>query len=155
MADPFMQQAIELALQNVRAGEGGPFSALVVREGTVIAEGTNRVTTDYDPTAHAEIIAIREACKHLDAFHLDGCDLYTTCEPCPMCMGAIYWAHLDRVFYASTREDAAAAGFDDAYIYEELNKPPRARSTPMIQSMRDEGYQVFEAWMESDNKVLY
>lgn len=155
MADPFMQQAIELALQNVRAGEGGPFSALVVRGDTVIAEGSNRVTTSYDPTAHAEIIAIRTACEKLGVFHLDGCDLYTTCEPCPMCMGAIYWAHLDRVFYASTREDAAAAGFDDAYIYEELRKPPRARSMPMIQSMRDEGYQVFEAWMESDTKVPY
>lgn len=155
MADPFMQQAIELALQNVRSGDGGPFAALIVQDGTVIAQGSNRVTTAYDPTAHAEIVAIRDACKHLDAFHLDGCDLYTTCEPCPMCMGAIYWAHLDRVFYASTRDDAAAAGFDDAYIYEELSKPPRARSTPMIQSMRDEGYHVFEAWMESDNKVLY
>ncbi|NBC18509.1 MAG: tRNA-specific adenosine deaminase [Bacteroidetes bacterium] len=155
MADPFMQQAIELALQNVRAGEGGPFSALVVRGDTVIAEGSNRVTTSYDPTAHAEIIAIRKACDELGVYHLDGCDLYTTCEPCPMCMGAIYWAHLDRVFYASTREDAAAAGFDDAYIYEELRKPPRARSMPMIQSMRDEGYQVFEAWMESDTKVPY
>jgi guanine deaminase len=120
MSPELMRRAIALAIENVRAGHGGPFAALVVKDNQVIAKGTNRVTPSNDPTAHAEIVAIREACRATNNFQLAGCDLYTTCEPCPMCLGAIYWARPARVFYASTAADAAAAGFDDAFIYDEL-----------------------------------
>ena len=128
-----------------RRGRGGPFAALVVREGEVIARGTNRVTTKNDPTAHAEVEAIRAACASLSDFQLRGCTLYTTCEPCPMCMGAIYWARPDRVVYAGTRQDAAAAGFDDAIIYDELTRPPEARRIPMIPLLREEGQRPFRS----------
>src|SRR5713226_3248893 len=138
MSLDFMQRAIALALENVRSGNGGPFAALIVKENRVIAEGTNRVTSTNDPTAHAEIVAIREACRVLADFQLTGCDLYTTCEPCPMCLGAIYWARTARVFYACLAADAAAAGFDDALIYEELKRPLAARRMPMEQLLRDE-----------------
>jgi guanine deaminase len=155
MSLEFMRRAIALAIENVRTGRGGPFAALVVREGRVIAEGTNRVTSTNDPTAHAEVVAIREACRALNDFQLNGCDLYTTCEPCPMCLGAIYWARPARVFYAGTAADAAAAGFDDAFIYEELKLPPAARRTPMTQLLRDESLAVFEAWKKQENKKPY
>src|SRR6266567_139029 len=124
MQNHFMQRALDLAIENVNARRGGPFGAVVVRGGAILAEGTNLVTSTLDPTAHAEITAIRAACRVLQSFQLTGCEIYTTCEPCPMCLGAIYWARPDRVYYAGTREDAAAAGFDDALIYDELLVPP-------------------------------
>lgn len=153
--DRFMRKAIALAVENVEQGRGGPFAALVVRDGSLVAAGTNQVTTAHDPTAHAEVSAIRAACAALDDFQLTGCTLYTTCEPCPMCFGAIYWARLDRVFYASTQDDAAAAGFDDAHIYEELSHPPASRSIPMRQHLRDEAGRAFEAWRQHDERVEY
>ena len=151
----FMREALTLATENVRAGHGGPFAALVVREGKIVARGTNRVTTENDPTAHAEIEAIRAACAALGDFQLGGCTLYTTCEPCPMCMGAIYWARPDRVVYAATHEDAAAAGFDDAFIYDELTRPPEARRIPMVSLLREEGQQPFEAWAQAEERTNY
>ena len=150
-----MQEAVALAVENVRAGRGGPFAALVVRDGAVVASGTNRVTSANDPTAHAEVVAIRAACQALGHFQLDGCDFYTTCEPCPMCLGAIYWARLARVFYGCTREDAARAGFDDAFIYEELTQPVAARQIPMVQRMRREAQRTFDAWRRYEDRVEY
>ena len=154
MSDQFMRRAIALALENIRAG-GGPFGCVVVKEGRIIAEGANRVTATNDPTAHAEVVAIREACRALKNFQLEGCDLYTTCEPCPMCIGAIYWARLSRVFYAGVAADAADAGFDDAFIYDELKKPHTARRIPMIQILRDESLQIFSAWKSQLDKTPY
>ncbi|MCU1240307.1 MAG: tRNA-specific adenosine deaminase [Candidatus Acidoferrum typicum] len=150
-----MCRAIALALENVRCARGGPFAALVAKDGKVIAEGANSVTATNDPTAHAEIVAIRAACKALGNFQLTGCDLYTTCEPCPMCLGAIYWARPARVFYAGAAADAADAGFDDAFIYEELQRPPESRRIPMIQLMREESLAVFAAWKQQANKTKY
>lgn len=155
MSAEFMRRAIALALDNVRTGRGGPFAALVVRSGTVIAEGANCVTTTSDPTAHAEIVAIREACRKLGDFQLSGCDLYTTCEPCPMCLGAIYWARPARVFYASVAADAAIAGFDDAFIYDELKLPLSIRRIPMQQLLRDESLSIFSLWNSQEKKTLY
>ncbi len=155
MSQEFMRRAIAQALENVRSTNGGPFAALIVKEGRVIAEGTNRVTRTNDPTAHAEIVAIREACRVLGDFQLSGCDLYTTCEPCPMCLGAIYWARPERVFYAANAADAAAAGFDDAFIYEELKLSTAARHIPMTQLLRSESLAVFSAWCQQENKKLY
>jgi tRNA(Arg) A34 adenosine deaminase TadA len=150
-----MRRAIALALENVRSARGGPFAALVAKNGKVIGEGVNSVTATNDPTAHAEIVAIRAACKALGNFQLTGCDLYTTCEPCPMCLGAIYWARPTRVFYAGVAADAAAAGFDDALIYEELQRAPESRSIPMVQILREESLAVFEAWKRQPNKTQY
>lgn len=150
-----MRRAIALAIENMRTGLGGPFAALVVKGVRVIAEGTNRVTTTNDPTAHAEVVAIREACHVLNSFQLSGCDLYCTCEPCPMCLGAIYWARPARVFYAATATDAARAGFDDAFIYEELSRPSSARRIPMQQLLRDESQSIFSAWAAQSNKQPY
>jgi guanine deaminase len=155
MSADLMRRAIALALENVRAGRGGPFAALVAKDGEVIAEGANSVTSTNDPTAHAEIVAIRAACKALGDFQLTGCDLYTTCEPCPMCLGAIYWARPARVFYAGVAADAAEAGFDDALIYEELQRPPESRRIPMIQLMREESLAIFAAWKQQPNKTKY
>jgi tRNA(Arg) A34 adenosine deaminase TadA len=155
MSADFMRRAIALALENVRNGRGGPFAALVVKDGRILAEGANRVTSTNDPTAHAEVVAIREACRKLGDFQLSGCDLYTTCEPCPMCLGAIYWARPARVFYASLAADAAAAGFDDAFIYEELVRPLDARRIPMQQLLRDEALEIFSLWKRQENKTLY
>ncbi|MBI2956011.1 MAG: nucleoside deaminase [Acidobacteria bacterium] len=155
MENSFMARAIELSLENVRAGRGGPFAAVVVKDGRIIAEGTNRVTSLNDPTAHAEIVAIREACRALGHFQLTGCDLYTTCEPCPMCLGAIYWARPARVFFACTADDAARFGFDDRFILREFNSPPSARKIPMTQMMREEALQAFPLWQQSPNKVPY
>jgi len=154
MSPELMRHAIALAIANVRSG-GGPFAALIVKDGKVVAEGVNRVTSANDPTAHAEIVAIREACRELSTFQLTRCDLYTTCEPCPMCLGAIYWARLAQVFYASTAADAAQAGFDDAFIYEELKKQASQRRIPMRQLLRDEGLAVFVSWDDLPNKVRY
>lgn len=150
-----MRRAIELALENVRSGRGGPFGCVVVKDGGIIAEGANSVTATNDPTAHAEIVAIRNACRALRSFQLDGCELYTTCEPCPMCLGAIYWARPARVFYAGTAADAADAGFDDAFIYQELNHEPAARRIPMLQMMREESLAVFSAWKAQPNRTPY
>lgn len=154
-AADFMRRAIALAVENVRAGRGGPFAALIVKDGRVIAEGANRVTATNDPTAHAEVVAIREACHVLNSFQLAGCALYCTCEPCPMCLGAIYWARPSQIYYAATAADAARAGFDDAFIYEELSRPAPARRIPMHQLLRDESQSIFSAWAAQSNKVSY
>jgi guanine deaminase len=154
MSAEFMRRAIALALENIRAG-GGPFGCVVVKDGRIIAEGANRVTATNDPTAHAEVVAIREACRALNNFQLENCELYTTCEPCPMCIGAIYWARPSRVFYAGIAADAADAGFDDTFIYDELRKPHAARRIPMIQLLRDESLQIFSAWKAQPNRTRY
>src|SRR5712672_1126938 len=153
MSPDFMKRAISLALDNVRSGIGGPFAALIVKEDRIIAEGTNRVTLTNDPTAHAEVVAIREACRVLADFQLRGCDLYTTCEPCPMCLGAIYWARPARVYYAGVAADAAEAGFDDAFIYDELKRAPELRRIPMIPLLREEALAVFALWKREPNKA--
>jgi guanine deaminase len=155
MSAEFMRRAIALGLENVRSGRGGPFAAVVVKDGRIIAEGANRVTATNDPTAHAEVVVIREACRVLGNFQLTGCDLYTTCEPCPMCLGAIYWARPARVIYACTAADAAVAGFDDAFIYEELKHPLNARRMPMEQLLREESQAIFAAWITQQNKTPY
>jgi guanine deaminase len=150
-----MARAIELSVQNVTSGDGGPFATVIVKDGHVIAEGTNRVTRLNDPTAHAEIVAIRDACMLLGGFELKGCEIYTTCEPCPMCLGAIYWARPLRVYFGNTAQDAARIGFDDAFIYDEMRKPFDERRIPMIQLMRDEAQEAFRAWQQKTDKVLY
>lgn len=150
-----MRRAIALALENVRSGCGGPFAAIIVKDGQIIAEGTNCVASTNDPTAHAEVVAIRKACRALGNFQLTGCDLYATCEPCPMCMGAIYWARPTRIFYAGTTADAAAAGFDDAFIYDELKHTPAVRRISMQQLLRDDSLAVFSAWKQLENKKRY
>lgn len=154
-ANPFMKRAIELSVENVRAGRGGPFAAVVVKDGQIIAEGANRVTSTNDPTAHAEIVAIREACRTLGSFQLTGCEIYTSCEPCPMCLGAIYWARPTRVYFANTAADAAAIGFDDSVIYEQLQRPHAERKIPMQQMMREEAQAAFRAWQEKADKIPY
>ena len=155
MSLEYMKRAIVLALENVRSGNGGPFAAVIAKDGRILAEGTNRVTRLNDPTAHAEVVAIREACRALGDFQLSGCDLYTTCEPCPMCLGAIYWARPARVFFAATAADAAGAGFDDAFIYKELTVAPAGRCIPMTQILREESLVIFQAWMKQANKTPY
>jgi len=155
MSADLMGRAIALALENVRTARGGPFAALVAKHGKVIGEGANSVTFTNDPTAHAEIVAIRAACRALDTFQLTDCELYTTCEPCPMCLGAIYWARPARVFYAGVAADAADAGFDDAFIYEELQRPLESRRIPMTQLMREESLAIFTAWKQQANKTAY
>jgi len=150
----FMRRAIALAHENIRAG-GGPFAAVVVKDGRVIAEGVNSVTASNDPTAHAEVVAIRAACQALKTFQLTDCDLYTSCEPCPMCLGAIYWARPARVFFAGTARDAAAVGFDDAFIYDELVLPHVSRRIPMTGVLREEGIGIFSAWTAKTDKTPY
>jgi len=139
----------------VLAGRGGPFGAVIAKGVDIIAEGVNCVTSANDPTAHAEIVAIREACKKLGAFELTGCDVYTSCEPCPMCLGAIYWARPDRVYFGNTAAAASNAGFDDSLIYSEIPQPHSQRKIPMIQMMRDEALEAFRAWAKQANKVPY
>ena len=153
--EQFMRRAIELAQKGVDAGTGGPFGAVVVRDGTIIGEGCNRVTSTNDPTAHAEIVAIREACEKLNSFQLEDCTIYTSCEPCPMCLGAIYWARPKRMFFACTREDAARIGFDDHMIYEEIERPIEARRIESINFLRVEGLTVFENWANKADKTEY
>jgi guanine deaminase len=155
MQNAFMAKAIELSIENVRSGRGGPFGAVVVKDGKIIAQGTNRVTSANDPTAHAEVVAIREACKALGSFQLNGCEIYTTCEPCPMCLGAIYWARPDRVYYASTGADASQHGFDDSFILDEIQRPLDGRRIPMIQMMREEALRAFEAWARKPDRINY
>ncbi len=154
-AEHFMRRAIELSVGNVRTGRGGPFAALVVKDGETLAEGVNLVVATSDPTAHAEIVAIREAARKLGHFQLKGCDIYTTCEPCPMCMGAIYWARPARVFYATTRADAAAAGFDDAFIYEQLGAPLEGRAIPMVPLLREPALAAYQEWLRLKTRVPY
>ncbi len=154
MNPAFLEQVIELAVENVRR-DGGPFAALVVKDGVVIATGVNQVTRTHDPTAHAEIVAIREACRVLGDFQLAGCDLYSSCEPCPMCLGALYWARPARVFFAATQADAADAGFDDAFIYEQLDLPCHERAIPMVYVAGNGGRRPFEAWKSKPDKTEY
>ncbi|MBR6054302.1 MAG: nucleoside deaminase [Bacteroidales bacterium] len=150
----FMREAIRLSMNSVQTG-GGPFGAVIVKDGRIIAGTSNSVTLDNDPTAHAEVNCIRKACKALGTFDLSGCDIYTSCEPCPMCLGAIYWAHLDRIFYANNRKDAAEIDFDDDFIYEEIAKPLDGRKTPVIPILRNEALAVFTAWKEKADKIEY
>jgi guanine deaminase len=152
----FMRRAIELAQNGMDANAGGPFGAVVVNgAGEIIGEGFNRVTSTNDPTAHAEVVAIRAACEKLGAFQLDGCTIYTSCEPCPMCLGAIYWARPAQVFFACTREDAAGIEFDDQFIYDEIEKPNEERHLKLINFMREEALQVFEKWKNKPDKTEY
>jgi len=151
----FMRRAIELAQDGVDAGDGGPFGAVVVRDGAIIGEGCNRVTSTNDPTAHAEIVAIREACRNLNSFQLEGCTIYTSCEPCPMCLGAIYWARPVKMYFACHREDAARVGFDDDFIYDEIALPIEERHIASINFLREEGLKVFENWANKADKTEY
>jgi guanine deaminase len=150
-----LREAIRLSMEKMEAGEGGPFGAVIVRNGEIVGRGWNRVTSTNDPTAHAEIVAIRDACARLKTFSLAGCEIYTSCEPCPMCLAAIYWARLDRIFYAATCQDATAAGFDDSPFYRELALPPGSRSMPVIQDLREEACKAFRAWMRKVDRVAY
>ena len=149
-----MRRAIALAVENVRQG-GGPFGAVIARNGEIVAEGVNRVTMQHDPTAHAEVQAIRNACTKLGTFDLSGCDIYSSCEPCPMCLGAIYWAHLNHLYFAGTKTDAAEAGFDDAFIYQELPLPINERKLPTEEMMNKEAQAAFEAWKTNVDKIAY
>ena len=149
-----MTRAIELSIKNVNLG-GGPFGSIIVKKDKVIAEGSNKVTLNNDPTAHGEIIAIRKACKNLNDFNLSGCELYSTCEPCPMCLSAIYWAHIEKVYYANTRDDAQKIDFDDSLIYSELLKNIKKRKILMVQMMRNEALKAFELWDKKTDKVKY
>ncbi|MCI3194632.1 nucleoside deaminase [Bacillus sp. HU-1818] len=151
----FLQRAVELAAEGVNAGVGGPFGAVIVKDGKIIAEGQNNVTTSNDPTAHAEVTAIRNACKALGSYQLDDCILYTSCEPCPMCLGAIYWARPKAVYYASEHTDAANAGFDDSFIYDEIEKPLPERIIPFRQVYLSEHLSPFKAWQAFSNKKEY
>lgn len=155
MKEKFMREAIRLSIQMMRRGQGGPFGAVVVRNGKVVGRGSNQVTSANDPTAHAEIVAIREACKRLKTFQLDDCDLYTSCEPCPMCLSAIYWARLANVFYANTRKDAAKINFDDDFIYREVALPIRKRTLKMKQVLHDEALAAFTEWQQKTDRILY
>lgn len=154
MTKKFLQQAIAMAIENVRR-DGGPFAALVVKEGEVIATGCNQVTRTNDPTAHAEIVAIREACRALGSFQLTGCEVYASCEPCPMCLGALFWARPARVYFAATAADAAAAGFEDSFIYRQLETPHAERSIPMIQVMDERAAWPFEEWVNRADRKTY
>ncbi len=149
-----MKRAIELSIKSVNNG-GGPFGSIIVKGDKIIAEGSNKVTSNNDPTAHGEIVAIREACKKLNNFSLNGCELYSTCEPCPMCLSAIYWARIDKIYYANTREDARKIDFDDSLIYTELQKNIDKRKIPMIQILRNEALKAFELWDQKKDKVKY
>ena len=153
--DNFMREAIKEAEAGMRAGRGGPFGCVLVRRGEIIARGNNRVTSANDPTAHAEITAIREACTKLNTFQLADCELYTSCEPCPMCLAAIYWAHIPKLFYANTRADAAAIGFDDDFIYQQIPLAPEKRSLAMQPLLRDEAQRAFREWQTKPDKVRY
>ena len=150
-----MWEAIRLSVNNIREGNGGPFACVVVKDGKIVARGTNTVTSSNDPTAHAEIVAIRNACKELNTFQLTGCEIYTSCEPCPMCLGAIYWARPDRIYYANTRSDAAHIGFDDEFLYSELPKKVSERKIPAVQLMRQEALAAFREWEQKNDKVQY
>jgi guanine deaminase len=151
----FLERAIELSSQGMKAGKGGPFGCVVVKEGKIVGEGYNEVVKHNDPTAHAEVVAIRNACKNLRTFQLTGCDIYTSCEPCPMCLGAIYWARPDKVIYANTKKDASAINFDDQFIYEEIEKPEGQRRIPFIHHPHPAAMEVFRQWKDLENKIVY
>ena len=151
----FLKRAIQLAEDGMDKGEGGPFGAVIVKNGEIVAEANNKVTSNNDPTAHAEVVAIREACEKLQDFQLKDCVLYTSCEPCPMCLGAIYWARLKKVFYALNRKDAAKIGFDDQFVYDEIAREMDDRKIPFVNMMREEGLPVFEKWEEKGNRINY
>jgi tRNA(Arg) A34 adenosine deaminase TadA len=151
----FMQQAIGLAVENVKSGRGGPFGAVIVKDGKVIATGANLVTATNDPTAHAEVTAIRSACETLGTFQLEGCEVYTSCEPCPMCLAAIYWARCGAIYYGNTAADAAKVGFDDSFLYDEMKRPLSERKISMVRMLPDEAWKSFAAWRDADVKVLY
>jgi guanine deaminase len=153
--NPFMAEAIRLSVESVTEHNGGPFGCVIVKDGKIIARGFNQVTQNNDPTAHAEIVAIREACKTLDSFQLSDCDIYTSCEPCPMCLGAIYWARPRKVYYANTRQDAAAIGFDDDFIYRELKENIGKRELPFEQLMKEEAQKAFRLWADKEDKKDY
>jgi guanine deaminase len=155
MDNPFMSRAIQLSIENVVSGLGGPFGAVIVRDSRIIAEGVNRVTSTNDPTAHAEVVAIREACGKLGFFELKGCELYASCEPCPMCLGAIYWARLARIYFGAFAADASRIGFDDSAIYYEFARPHSERSVPMAQVMREQALTAFRVWNEKTDKIPY
>tara|TARA_B100000749_G_C18394007_1_gene451597 strand:- start:720 stop:1181 length:462 start_codon:yes stop_codon:yes gene_type:complete len=150
----FMERAIELSIQSVKSG-GGPFGSVIVKNNKIISEGMNRVTKSNDPTAHGEIVAIRNACKNLGDFSLKGCELYTSCEPCPLCLSAIYWSRIDKVYYANTRNDAQKIDFDDSFIYSEIMKKIEQRKIPMKQQLRDKALEAFRLWKRTENKVKY
>ena len=154
MKKRFMSRAIELSIESVKSG-GGPFGSVIIKNNEIISEGMNRVTKNNDPTAHGEIVAIRNACKNLNDFSLKGCELYTSCEPCPMCLSAIYWSRIDKIYYANTRDDAKKIEFDDSLIYSELTKKIKERKIPTTQLMRDEALQGFTLWKNTENKVKY
>ena len=151
----FMRRAITLSRENVSQRNGGPFGAVIVKDGKIIGEGFNRVTASNDPTAHAEVVAIRAACSHVNNFDLSGTVIYTSCEPCPMCLSAIYWARLSKIFYANTKTDAANIQFDDDFIYQEISKAPQERAIPMTQLLRDEAQQAFVDWQDNNKKIAY
>jgi tRNA(Arg) A34 adenosine deaminase TadA len=153
--EKFMLEAIRYAENGMRNNEGGPFGCIIVKGDEIVGRGNNKVTSTNDPTAHAEVTAIRDACKNLNTFQLSDCEIYTSCEPCPMCLGAIYWARPKAVYYANTRVDAANIGFDDSMIYDEMAAPLEQRKIPIIQLGRDEAYKVFKAWQEKRDKKLY
>lgn len=155
MNTEFLKEAVRLSDENIKSGKGGPFGCVIVKDGKIIARGTNLVTSVNDPTAHAEVVAIREACKTLHTFQLTGCEIYTSCEPCPMCLGAIYWARPDKVYYANTREDAAAIGFDDDFIYREIAVPITERKISFVHAPIQEASAVFENWTKKENKIEY
>ena len=150
-----MKRAIELSMEKMRSNEGGPFGAVIVKDGEIISEGWNRVTSSNDPTAHAEVEAIRKACEKLGTFELKGCEIFTSCEPCPMCLAAIYWARLDKVFFGNTREDAANIDFDDNFLYSEISTSIEKRKIPMVQLCRDEANKVFQTWAKKVDKIEY
>jgi len=150
----FMKRAIVLSIQNIK-DNGGPFGCVIVKDNNIIAEGVNRVTFNNDPTAHAEIVAIRNACNKLNTFNLEGCELYSSCEPCPMCLSAIYWSHIDKVYFGNSREDAAKIQFDDKFIYDELSLKMKERKIPISQISRDEAIKAFNIWENEDNKIRY
>jgi len=153
-SNDFMREAIALSVKNIDNG-GGPFGAVIVKNGEVIAHGVNRVTSNNDPTAHAEVMAIREAASKLGTFDLAGCEIYSSCEPCPMCLGAIYWAHLDKLYYGNTKSDAKEIDFDDSFIYDELELPKEKRKIPTIQILKEEAIKAFEKWKNKEDKIEY
>jgi tRNA(Arg) A34 adenosine deaminase TadA len=153
--EDFMRQAIALSAHKMEAGFGGPFAAIIVKGDEIVAQGFNRVTSANDPTAHAEVVAIREACQELGSFSLEGCEIYSSCEPCPMCLAAIYWARLDKIYYANTRLDAAEIGFDDDHLYREISKKIEARVLPMVRIDLPEARAVFRQWQDKPDKVMY
>lgn len=151
----FISKAVEMATENAGSGKGGPFGALIVKDGKIIGKGVNRVTATKDPTAHAEIVAIRDACRRLDDFRLEGATMYASCEPCPMCLAAIYWARIDRIYFAAQNTDAAKAGFDDSFIYKEIPRPLAERSIPTQQVEYRNAFKPFSTWIESEKKITY